>query len=61
MLCCVCLLQAIEGYRETEKLVWSPVNSLVVERLKKATCKAIGTNRLSLLPSLHVLDLAADG
>lgn len=57
----MCLLQAIEGYRETEKLEWNPVNCPIVERLKIAACEAIGTDHLSLLPSLHVLDLAADG
>lgn len=57
----MCLLQAIEGYRETEKLEWDPVNCSVVERLKIAACEAIGTDHLSLLPSLHVLDLATDG
>lgn len=54
-------LQAIEGYREMEKLEWNTVNSLVVGRLKMAACEAIGTDCSSLLPSLHVLDLAADG
>eukprot|EP00117_Sycon_ciliatum_P045635 scpid93335/ scgid32781/ Probable alpha-ketoglutarate-dependent dioxygenase ABH7; Alkylated DNA repair protein alkB homolog 7; Spermatogenesis cell proliferation-related protein; Spermatogenesis-associated protein 11 len=47
----------IRGYRETEKSRWSPENSAVVERMRRA---AFG-NDVTIRPRVHVLDLSADG
>jgi len=60
---CVCVrtLQAIEGYRETEKALWSAENMAVVQRLKRVASHAVENRQLSVLEEVHVLDLAKDG
>jgi hypothetical protein len=50
-------LQAIEGYRETEKPVWGEANTPVIHRLKQV---AEGED-VRALDEVHVLDLANDG
>ena len=49
--------EAIEGFRETERKHWNPLNSEVISRLQK--CAFQPEDRL--LPYVHVLDLAEDG
>ncbi|XP_031630398.1 alpha-ketoglutarate-dependent dioxygenase alkB homolog 7, mitochondrial [Contarinia nasturtii] len=46
---------AIQGYREREKLDWSEENANVIERLRN---KAFTEN---VIPQVHIIDLAADG
>ena len=53
-------LQAIEGYRETEKAVWGETTAPVVHRLKKAAEEA-GGEGVRALDEVHILDLANDG
>ena len=53
-------LQAIEGYRETEKVGWGEATLPVVQRLKEAAEKA-GGEGVRALDEVHVLDLADDG
>ncbi|XP_061382345.1 alpha-ketoglutarate-dependent dioxygenase alkB homolog 7, mitochondrial isoform X2 [Danaus plexippus] len=47
---------AIEGYRETERDSWSPLCSEVLSRVRR-----LFPAGASLLPQVHVLDLAAAG
>ncbi|XP_055951377.1 alpha-ketoglutarate-dependent dioxygenase alkB homolog 7, mitochondrial-like isoform X2 [Argiope bruennichi] len=53
----VCIVQAIQGYKETEKADWNEENSKIIQRLQKlafpAECKT--------LKLVHVLDLSKDG
>lgn len=53
-------LQAIEGYRETEKAVWEETTAPVVHRLKEAAEEA-GGEGVRALDEVHILDLANDG
>jgi hypothetical protein len=50
-------LQAIHGYRETERLHWNPQNTGILQRVRDVAFPP-GTPQLSLV---HVLDLAVDG
>jgi alkylated DNA repair protein alkB family protein 7 len=50
-------LQAIHGYRETERLHWNPQNTGILQRARDVAFPP-GTSQLSLV---HVLDLAVDG
>lgn len=60
---CVCChpLQAIEGYRETEKAHWSAENMAVIQRLKRVASHVVENRQLSVLEEVHILDLAKDG
>ena len=53
-------MQAIEGYRETEKPVWGEANPPVIHRLKQVAEDAGGED-VRALDEVHVLDLAKDG
>lgn len=48
-------LQAIQGYRETEKANWSDTSSAVIDRLRGVVAGG------PTMSHIHVLDLAADG
>jgi len=50
-------VQAIHGYRETERLHWNPQNTSILQRVRDIAFPP-GTPQLSLV---HVLDLAEDG
>lgn len=50
-------VQAIHGYRETERLHWNPQNTSILQRVRDVAFPP-GTPQLSLV---HVLDLAEDG
>ncbi|XP_053572068.1 alpha-ketoglutarate-dependent dioxygenase alkB homolog 7, mitochondrial [Bombina bombina] len=49
--------EAIHGFRETERLHWSPQNSTIIQRVREKVF-APGEEQLSLV---HVLDLKKDG
>ena len=51
-------LQAIVGFRETERKNWNPINSETIKRLREAAFDPKGSRHL---PYVHVLDLAEDG
>ena len=53
--------QAIEGYRETEKIQWQEANQPLIERLHRETSLAVEGKELETLEGIHALDLAADG
>lgn len=58
----ICIVQAIIGYRETEKQIWKEKdNSAIVERLGKEVISFYGNKSAEILPHVHILDLAADG
>ena len=63
--CTMCLslsLQAITGYRETEKDTWQELESQqVVKRLLEVTKTAMEGTTLEPLSHVHILDLAPDG
>lgn len=46
---------AIHGYREIEKIDWSPENEIIFHKIRKRAFVA------NVLPHVHILDLAADG
>ena len=52
-----CRIQAIIGFRESERKYWTPSNQSLIDRLRSTSfdpnCKQ--------LPYVHVLDLAEDG
>jgi hypothetical protein len=50
-------MQAIHGYRETERLHWNSQNAGILQRVRDVAFPP-GTPQLSLV---HVLDLAEDG
>jgi hypothetical protein len=50
-------MQAIHGYRETERLHWNSQNASILQRVRDIAFPP-GTPQLSLV---HVLDLAAEG
>ena len=50
-------VQAIHGYRETEKSRWNDNNKTVLQRVRDAAFES-GVPQLTLV---HVLDLAKDG
>jgi hypothetical protein len=50
-------VQAIHGYRETERLHWNPQNTGILQRVCDIAFPP-GSPQLSLV---HVLDLAEDG
>ena len=55
-------MQAIEGYRETEKTQWTDHNLALMDRLREATAAASTEGEgLETIHPMHVLDLAADG
>ena len=54
-------MQAIEGYRETEKTQWREENMAVVQRLKVIAETATEGREVRALDEVHVLDLAKDG
>ena len=58
---CVQNLQAIRGYRETEKSHWSDVNRSIIDRLKRTATTAVEGKVLTPIEEVHVLDLAKDG
>lgn len=59
---CRHVLQAIEGYRETEKRQWSEDNMTVIQKLKDAVESATDNGAIvNTLDEVHVLDLAHDG
>lgn len=49
--------EAIVGFRETERKQWNQVNSVIIDKLRKAAFKPED----KYLPYVHVLDLAEDG
>ena len=51
-------MQAIVGFRETERKTWNPVNSETIKRLRETAFDPKGSRHL---PYVHVLDLAEDG
>ena len=57
-------MQAIEGYRETEKTHWvDPTNIAIVRKLKDVA-EAAATEEAEpqrALDEVHILDLAKDG
>ena len=56
------VLQAIQGYKETEKRQWNEDNIAVMERLKSAVESAtVDRPAVRTLHEVHVLDLAHDG
>ena len=54
-------MQAIEGYKETEKIKWSEASQPVIARLRREAAMAVPDKELQTLEEIHVLDLAADG
>lgn len=54
-------IQAIEGYRETEKSRWSDASQPIIDRLKNAVTGAVDGKSLTPLEEVHVLDLAKEG
>lgn len=54
-LCCVLKLQAIHGFRETERQHWYPHNKAVLDRVAQIAFAG------SIMPYIHVLDLAENG
>lgn len=48
-------VQAIHGFRETERNKWYPHNKLIIERVSKLAFNG------EIMPYIHVLDLAEDG
>ncbi|XP_046402344.1 alpha-ketoglutarate-dependent dioxygenase alkB homolog 7, mitochondrial [Ischnura elegans] len=48
---------AIHGYRETERLKWSPKNMQIIERVRRIAFPS----ETSHIPLVHVLDLAEEG
>ena len=54
-------VQAIEGYRETEKAQWGEENIAVVQRLKVIAESVTEGREVRALDEVHVLDLAKDG
>jgi hypothetical protein len=50
-------VQAIHGYRETERLRWNPQNTSILQRVRDIAFPP-GTPQLSLV---HLLDISADG
>lgn len=57
------MLQAIEGYRETEKTSWdAPTNIAIVRKLKDVAEATVTEERSqTALDEVHILDLAKDG
>lgn len=51
-------MQAIAGFRETERKHWNSLNSPVLDRIRAAS---FDSAKHKLLPYVHVLDLKADG
>jgi len=49
--------EAIVSFRETERKQWNQVNSVIIDKLRKAAFKPND----KYLPYVHVLDLAEDG
>lgn len=49
------LLQAIHGFRETERKKWYPKNRNVLERVRQVAFDG------AIMPYVHILDLAPDG
>lgn len=54
---CFAYMQAIQGYRETEKPIWNEVNTPTITRLREF---AFGKD-LTVMQHVHVLDLAENG
>ena len=52
------VVQAIQGFRETERSAWSADNEAVLSRVRAL---AFRTRATDVLPHVHVLDLAAAG
>lgn len=50
-------LQAILGYRETEKSTWNAANSEIIDRMKAVSFKDVAKPT----DFVHVLDLQKDG
>lgn len=48
-------LQAIHGFRETERKKWYPKNRTVLERVRQVAFDG------AIMPYVHILDLAPDG
>lgn len=53
-------MQAIVGYKETEKVQWSKPNAALMDRLRREMAEEKG-EELETIQEIHVLDLAADG
>lgn len=52
-------IQAIQGYRETERTQWQPANQAVFDRVKSVAFNDESAGEP--LPHTHILDLAAAG
>jgi len=48
-------LQAIHGFRETERKKWFPKNREILERVRQVAFDG------AVMPYVHILDLAPDG
>lgn len=57
MLCCLVQIQAIHGYRETERLKWGPACEAILNRVRAAAF----LDSSPLLGPVHVLDLDKTG
>ena len=53
-------MQAIQGFRETERKFFNPTNSVIVDRIKKKSFPKDGKESKTL-PYTHILDLADFG
>lgn len=48
---------AIHNYRETERLVWSPENQVIIDRVRRTAFP----EGVTPIKTVHILDLAKDG
>ena len=51
-------IQAIVGFRETERKNWNFLNTVTVDRMRET---GFASSETRLLPYIHVLDLSEDG
>ena len=51
-------IQAIVGFRETERKNWNFLNTVTIDRMRET---GFASSETRLLPYIHVLDLSEDG
>ena len=51
-------IQAIVGFRETERKNWNFLNTVTIDRMRETS---FASSETRLLPYIHVLDLSEDG
>ena len=51
-------IQAIVGFRETERKNWNFLNTVTIDRMRET---GFASSQTRLLPYIHVLDLSEDG